>query len=171
MLDLGSGTTWRCGLVRVGMALLEEVGGHGLKAGLFPAAFRWRCRTNSLSISCTMPVWTLPCSHLDDTGLNLWTGKPAPIKCCPYKSRLGRGVRSSKIITETWFIRLTLPHHSSSSKEVRTGTQAGQEPGGRSWCRGHGRVLLTGLLPMACSACFLIEHRTTSPKVAPPTVE
>jgi hypothetical protein len=28
------------------------------------------------------------------------------------------------------FIRLTLPHHCSSSKESRTGTQAGQEPGG-----------------------------------------
>jgi hypothetical protein len=39
---------------------------------------------------------------------------------------------------------------------VRTGTQAGQGPGGRSWYRGWG-VLLTGLLLMACSACFRIE--------------
>jgi hypothetical protein len=31
-------------------------------------------------------------------------------------------------------------------------------------------VLLTGLLPMACSACFLIEPRTTSPGLAPPTM-
>jgi uncharacterized protein (DUF305 family) len=30
------------------------------------------------------------------------------------------------------FIQLMIPHHSSSSKEVRTGTQAGQEPGGRN---------------------------------------
>ena len=36
-----------------------------------------------------MPAWILPCSHLDDNGLNLWTCKPAPIKC-PYKSCLGR---------------------------------------------------------------------------------
>jgi hypothetical protein len=44
------------------------------------------------------------------------------------------------------FIRLTLPQHCSSSKEVRTGTHPGQDPGGRSWCRGHGGVLLTGLV-------------------------
>jgi hypothetical protein len=41
--------------------------------------------------------------------------------------------------------------------------------GSRSWCRGHGGMLLTGLLPLACSACFLIEPRTTSPGMAPPT--
>jgi hypothetical protein len=29
-------------------------------------------------------------------------------------------------------------------------------------------MLLTGLLPLACSACFLIESRTTSPGMAPP---
>jgi hypothetical protein len=39
-----------------------------------------------------MPVWMLPCSHPDDNGLNLWTCKPAPIKCCPYKSCLGHGI-------------------------------------------------------------------------------
>jgi hypothetical protein len=33
--------------------------------------------------------------------------------------------------------------------------------GSRSWCRGHGGMLLTGLLPLACSACFLIEPKTT----------
>jgi hypothetical protein len=31
-------------------------------------------------------------------------------------------------------------------------------------------MLLTGLLPLACSACFLTEPRTTSPGMAPPTV-
>ena len=31
------------------------------------------------------------------------------------------------------------------------------------------RVLLTGLLIMACSACFLIESSTSSPEMAPPT--
>jgi hypothetical protein len=34
----------------------------------------------------------------------------------------------------------------------------------------EGRMLLTGLLPLACSACFLIEPRTPSPAMAPPTM-
>jgi len=37
----------------------------------------------------------------------------------------------------------------------------------RSWCRGHGGMLLTGLLLLTCSACFLIEPKTTSPGMAP----
>jgi hypothetical protein len=37
-----------------------------------------------------------------------------------------------KAIWGEGFIWLTLPYHYSSSNEVRTGTQAGQEPGGRS---------------------------------------
>jgi hypothetical protein len=41
--------------------------------------------------------------------------------------------------------------------------------GTRSWCRGHGGMLLTGLLPLACSACFLIEPKSTSPGMAPHT--
>jgi len=65
------------------------------------------------------------------------------------------------------FIQLTL---SLFTKEIRTGTQAGQEPGGRNWCRGHAGMLLTGLLPQACSACFLIEPKITSPGMAPPTM-
>ena len=56
------------------------------------------------------------------------------------------------------FIQLILPHCCSSPKEVRTGTQSSRS-GSRSWCRGHGRMLLTGLLPLACSACSLIEPR------------
>ena len=42
--------------------------------------------------------------------------------------------------------------------------------GSRSWCRGHGGMLLTGLLPLAYSACSLIEPRTTSPEMVPPTI-
>ena len=42
-------------------------------------------------------------------------------------------------------------------------------PGSRSWCRSHGGMLLTGLLPLACSACFLIEPKTTRPEMVPPT--
>jgi hypothetical protein len=41
--------------------------------------------------------------------------------------------------------------------------------GYRNWCRGHGGMWLTGLLPLACSACFLIEPMTTSPRMAPST--
>ena len=64
------------------------------------------------------------------------------------------------------FIQLTLPNCCPSPKEVRTGTQTGQEPGGRSWCRRYEGGLLTVLLLMACSPCFLIE-----PGMAPPTTE
>ena len=53
----------------------------------------------------------------------------------------------------TWLI---LAYH-CSTKEVRTGTQAGQAPGSRSCCRGHGGILFTGLLPMASLACFNTE--------------
>jgi hypothetical protein len=42
--------------------------------------------------------------------------------------------------------------------------------GSRSWCRGHGGMLLTGLLPLACPACSLIESKTTSPGMAPSTI-
>jgi len=42
--------------------------------------------------------------------------------------------------------------------------------GSRSWCRGHGGMLLTGLLPQACTDCFLIEPKTTSSGMAPPTM-
>ena len=36
--------------------------------------------------------------------------------------------------------------------------------------QGHGRVLIIGLLPMAYSACFLRESRTTSLGLAPSTI-
>jgi hypothetical protein len=64
------------------------------------------------------------------------------------------------------FIQLTLPYCCSSPKEVRTETQAGHEVGVcmSSWCRGRGGMLLTGLLPLACSACSLIEPRLPAQK-------
>jgi hypothetical protein len=49
-------------------------------------------------------------------------------------------------------------------KKVRPGTQAGQELGPRSWCTGHGGMLLMGLLPLACSACFLIDPQDYQPR-------
>jgi hypothetical protein len=37
----------------------------------------------------------------------------------------------------------------------------------RSWCRSHGGMFFTGLLLLACSACSLIEPKTTSPEMVP----
>lgn len=34
-----------------------------------------------------------------------------------------------------------------------------QKPGGRNWSRNHGRMLLTGLVPVAFSVCFLLQPR------------
>ena len=55
----------------------------------------------------------------------------------------------------------------SSPKGDRTGTHTRLEPQGRRRCRGHGGVLLIGLLHMASSACFLTKP---SSGVAPPTI-
>jgi hypothetical protein len=54
------------------------------------------------------------------------------------------------------------------TKEVRTGTQAGQKTGADAEAM-EGWMLFTGLPLLACSACFLIESKTTSPKMVPPT--
>lgn len=63
-----------------------------------------------------------------------------------------------------------LPHHWFSSKEVRKGTQTGQGPRSRSWCRSAGGVLLPGLLLLVCSPCSYGELRITSLDRAPLTV-
>ena len=90
------------------VALLEEVchcGGElwdptprHMRAKLLQLAFGIRCRT--FSSSSTMSACTLPCSCLDDNGLNFWPCKPVPIKCCPYKSCLGHDVCSQHWTTE-----------------------------------------------------------------------
>lgn len=49
---------------------------------------------------------------------------------------------------------LTLPHQSLPLKGIRIRTQSGQEPGGRSWCGGHGGW---GCCLLTCLACFLME--------------
>jgi hypothetical protein len=51
------------------------------------------------------------------------------------------------------------------TKEVRTGTQVGRK---QELMQSHGGMFLTGLLPLAYSACSLIEPKTTSPEMAPP---
>jgi hypothetical protein len=53
-------------------------------------AFRWRHRT--LRSSCIMSIWLMPCSHLDDNGLNLWTCKQDQFNVVLYKPCLGHGV-------------------------------------------------------------------------------
>lgn len=67
------------------------------------------------------------------------------------------------------FIWLTLLHtqRCSSLKEVGIGPETGQEPGGRSRCRGCGGEARS---PQACLACFLIQSRTSRPGTAPPTM-
>jgi hypothetical protein len=73
------------------------------------------------------------------------------------KTRIGE---KKKII---WF---PLPYHHSLSKEVKTGTQTGQELDGSSLFRGHGGMLLTRLLFMTFSSCLLIEPRTSNPVIS-----
>jgi hypothetical protein len=91
----------RCGLVGVGVALLKEVchcvsgfwdplPSH-VGASLLLFAFGTRCR--SLSFSSTMPGCCYACHHKDNE-LKLWACKPAPIKCCSFRSYLGHSVSS-----------------------------------------------------------------------------
>jgi hypothetical protein len=54
------------------------------------------------------------------------------------------------------FIQHTLPYCCSSPRSQDWNSS---RSGSRSWCRGHGGMFFTGLLPLACSACFLIEPR------------
>jgi hypothetical protein len=81
MLDPGSDTIKRCGLVGVGVALLQEecYCGCGFKT---PTTTTKKTPTKCWSrhCSCTIPACTLPCSHLGNGLKNLWTCKPALIK-------------------------------------------------------------------------------------------
>jgi hypothetical protein len=69
------------------------------------------------------------------------------------------------------FIQLTLPHCCSSPKDVRTELKQGRnlEAGADAEAM-EKEVLNTGLFSLACSACFHVEPRTTSPGMAPPTM-
>jgi hypothetical protein len=62
-------------------------------------------------------------------------------------------------------IWLIFPYHSPSLKKVRTGTWS------EELIQGHREVLLTDLLPLACSASFLIEPSTTIPGMVPPIID
>jgi hypothetical protein len=54
------------------------------------------------------------------------------------------------------------------TKEVRIGTQAGQKAGADAEAI-EGCSLLAFLLLLDCSACSIIEPKTTSPEMVPPT--
>jgi hypothetical protein len=60
------------------------------------------------------------------------------------------------------FFQLILPHCCSSPKEGRTWTQVGH-----GWCRSHGGMLLTGLIPLVYLACSLIETRLPAQRDGP----
>ncbi|KRY94820.1 hypothetical protein T4B_1409, partial [Trichinella pseudospiralis] len=61
---------------------------------------------------------------------------------------------------------LTVHHQRKSEQELEQGRNL--EAGADAEFMKE-RVLVIGLLLLACSACFLIEPRTTSPGMAPPT--
>ena len=61
----------------------------------------------------------------------------------------------NKIGVESW--SLTVPYNSSSSKAVRAGLKQGSNLKAGADTETMKGLLLTGLLPMACSAFFLIE--------------
>jgi hypothetical protein len=60
--------------------------------------------------------------------------------------------------------------HCSSLKEVKTGTKAGRNLEAGANARVTGGCFLLACSIMACSVCFLIKPRTTSPGVALPTM-
>lgn len=67
-------------------------------------------------------------------------------------------------------VYFTFPYH-SSSLEAKAGIQMGQELGIRSWSmHGPWRNVACWLALMACSACFMVEPRITSPGMALSTV-
>jgi hypothetical protein len=55
-------------------------------------------------------------------------------------------------------------------KGIRTESHTVQKPRGRNSSRGYGEELMTGLLPMSYSSCFLIEPKTANLRMAPSTM-
>lgn len=52
--------------------------------------------------------------------------------------------------------RVILAYSFQSTMKISQGRSSRLEPGDRNQCRGHGGVLLIGLLLITCSDCFLI---------------
>jgi hypothetical protein len=100
-------------------------------------------------------------SHLD-----LRPSACRPVRLCPSQSHYDYAETPWPKVSwggKSWF-------HSQCHRTVPHQKLCGQEPGGRSWYRGHGGMLLTGLLIMACSPCSLKEIKATSPGMAWPTM-
>ena len=76
-------------------------------------------------------------------------------------------IMTKKQLGKKGFTQLTLPHCCSSPKEVRTETQTGQEAGADAEAM-EGCSLLA-CFPLACSAYSLLEPKTTSLGMTPPT--
>jgi hypothetical protein len=122
----------------------------------------WQCSLSSIrsfpGCDCNAPV-TMPSpiwNAAHSVGANILVGVSSAVMMHHDQKQAGEEGAS------------TLPDHCKSLKEVRTWSQTEQEPGGRSWCSGHGGVLL---LSVVYSVCFLTEPRTTRPGMAPPTME
>ena len=78
---------------------------------------------------------------------------------------------SAQIMTKMQVGERRYSAYTSTLMFITKVTHTGQDLGGWNRCRSHGRMLLTGLLLLACSACFLIESRTTTnPEMALPTM-
>ena len=104
-------------------------------------------------------------------GLILKTGLISPHRGSPTSASLVLGVKMYAIASVRVSIAVMKQHDQKqlggetvyltstsllqSLKEVRTGTQTGQEPRGGSWCRGRGGVLLTGCSPWLVQPAFL----------------
>ena len=95
------------------------------------------------------------------------SSRPEALPCCLshvyYCRDLKRKKKSDQMQLREERDYLAYAHHYSSSLKWE------QEPGGRSWSRGHGEVLLTGST-VAYSACFpIIPRIRTSWEAPPPT--
>lgn len=82
------------------------------------------------------------------------------------------------LLSRRWLLTCELPLNKETSIILHSGlwwnsfiiTYDREEPGCRGWCRGHRwRPLICSPL-LTCSACVVVEPRTTGPGTAPPTV-
>jgi hypothetical protein len=96
-----------------------------------------------------------------------WSTEWVPGQPGLHRETLPRKTKTKTITTTTkqfmeervYFVLQLSGYTRHSVTEGSQGRSIKQEAGGRSWCRCLGGVWLTSLLPMACSACFLVEPR------------
>jgi len=140
-------------------------------------------RSSKASNICTEWMWLLKsCHFLLEKLWEFWRGQDRPVTTVlalyvwgsGFGSCLSQGFYScTNIMTKKRVGEETVySAYTSTWLFITKGSQDwnSSRSGSRSWCRGHGGMLLTGLLPLACSACSLIEPKTTSPGKAPPTM-